>query len=75
MTGVQTCALPICFPVTITRNAIVTDSGKITLSTIGRRENTGPNEVRFWYDSARWGNRTAISWEYQTPSAQVRGIR
>ena len=24
---------------------------------------------------ARWGNRTAISWEYQTPSAQVRGIQ
>ena len=35
----------------------------------------GSNSVRFWYDSARWGNRTAISWEYQLPSAQVAGIR
>ena len=51
--------------------AIVTDSGKITLSTIGRRENTEPNVVRFWYDSARWGNRQAISWEYQTPTAEL----
>ena len=58
-----------------TQIAIVTDSGKITLSTIGRRENTLPNVVRFWYDSARWGNRQAISWEYQTPTAQVRGIQ
>ena len=49
-----------------TQITIVTDAGKITLATIGRRENTGPNGVRFWYDSARWGNRTAISWEYQT---------
>ena len=54
---------------------IITDAGPITLKNIGRRENTGPNSVRFWYDSARWGNRTAISWEYQLPSAQVAGIR
>ena len=54
---------------------IITDAGPITLATIGRRENTVPNTVRFWYDAARWGNRQAISREYQTPTAQVRGIQ
>ena len=86
-TGISTEALPLNvnsyidllraagMPQDETQITIVTDAGKITLATIGRRENTGPNSVRFWYDSARWGNRTAISWEYQTPSAQVRGIQ
>ena len=29
MTGVQTCALPICFPVTISRKAIIATGSKI----------------------------------------------
>ena len=69
-TGISTEALPLNvnsyidllraagMPQDETQITIVTDAVKITLTTIGRRENTGPNSVRFWYDSARWGNRT-----------------
>ena len=54
---------------------INTNVGPLTLGTIGRAEYIDANTTRFIYDAARYGNRNAISWEYQLPSAQVAGIR